>query len=285
MSDSDLQGFTAEQTTEPTYPQYTNLGLGQGTFDQLMTAIKYHLDEQFDMNRITGPQYAEVYVQALQAAMTNATQYLLGILFADQQKAKFEAETSLIEKQELEIDAKIDLLELEEEKLKFQLEQLFPLEKLKLEAEVLLTQKQSSLIDKQIEKIDQEILVMVEQVLNSAKQRDKMDAEITHLGFQNTLLTAQTAKVNKEIELLDAKIATELGNTQNVTAGLIGRQMSLLTAQKYAFAGDIRVKISKLHADYQAVFQSVQEVPTQSALTGTAVGTAADSVASSIMGA
>jgi hypothetical protein len=111
-----------------------------------------------------------------------------------------------------------------------------------------------------------------------------MDADIAHLGFQNSLITQQIAKLAKEIELLTAKIATELGNTQDVGSGLIGRQMSLLAAQKYAFAGDIRTKIAKMHADFQSVVQSVQEVPDQD-LVGIAVGGAADGVASSIMGA
>jgi len=34
-----------------------------------------------------------------------------------------------------------------------------------------------------------------------------------------------------------------------------------LLAQKLGFAGDIETKTAKLHADYAAVFQSVQEVP------------------------
>jgi hypothetical protein len=266
---SDLQGFTAEQTVEPTYPQYTNLGLGEGTFDQLMIAVKHHLDEQFELNRITGPQYAEVYVQSLQAVMTNSTQYLLGILFADQQKAKIEADTSLTQKQEEKIDADIRLVELEEVKLKYEMEQLYPLRKQELEATIANLGKQGQLIDKQIEKLDADIAHLLAQQSLWLKQEEKLGAEIANLGKQGELIDEQILKIKEEVDLLSAKIQTERANTESGVGdpgSLIGRQRSLLSAQKLAFSGDIRSKMAKLHADYAAVFQSVQEVPEDAAL-------------------
>ena len=284
---SDLQGFTAEQTVEPTYPQYTNLGLGEGTFDQLMLAVKHHLDEQFELNRITGPQYAEVYVQSLQAVMTNSTQYLLGILFADQQKAKIEADTSLTQKQEEKIDADIRLVELEEIKLKYEMEQLYPLRKQQLEAEIANLEKQGNLIDKQIEKLDADMDHLLAQQSLWTKQEEKLDAEIINLGKQGELIDEQILKLKEEVKLLAAKVLTERANTEasvGDSGSLIGKQRSLLSAQKYAFSGDIKSKMAKLHADYASVFQSVQEVPEDVTLNADAKGaiSSANAVASSI---
>jgi hypothetical protein len=90
------------------------------------------------------------------------------------------------------------------------------------------------------------------------KQIDKIVAEIS-------LMQKQEEKIDKEIEFLDAKIQTELANTQEGIAdpgSLIGKQISLLTAQRMGFAGDIYTKVGKLWADYDAIFQSVQEIET-----------------------
>ena len=266
---SDLQGFTADKTVEPTHPQYTNLGLGQGTFDQLMLAVQHHLDTQFNQNRITGPQYAEVYVQSVQAAMTSATQYLLGILFSDQQRAKLEAEASLIAKQEDKIDADIRLVELEELKLKYEMEYLYPLRKQELEATVANLQKQGELIDNQILKIAAEISLMAAQEILTGKQGEKIDAEIANLLKQADLIDQQILKMQQEVLYMQAKVKTENANTIESAAeanSLIGKQKSLLTAQKYAFSGDIKTKLAKMEADYAGLHQGIVEDPNQNAL-------------------
>jgi chromosome segregation ATPase len=264
----DLNGFTGEDIVPPTYPQYTNLALGDGLFDQLMAAVEGHLDKQYDGMRLRGDEYAKVYVGSIQGVMVNTTQYLIGIMLLDQQKAKLEAETSLTYKQEEKIDNEVALLELEREKLKFQIQQLYPLELQKLEAEVYKIQKEGELIDKQIE---------------------KMDAEILFLDAQKDMMLKQAQKIDKEIEFMGWKILTEKANTVAGTAesgSLIGKQIALLTAQHYGFAGDIRTKIAKLHADFQSVNQTVLEIPDATGLNETntvsAISSAA-SIASDIM--
>lgn len=111
------------------------------------------------------------------------------------------------------------------------------------------------LLPAQLDKINKEIEVM-------DKQIDKMDAEISLMGKQEE-------KLDKEIEFLTAKIMTERANTEAGIAApgsLIGKQITLLTAQRLGFAGDIYTKVGKLWADYDAVFQSVQEVETSTNL-------------------
>ena len=107
----------------------------------------------------------------------------------------------------------------------------------------------------QYDKILKEIEVM-------DKQMEKIDAEISLMGKQEE-------KIDKEIEFLTWKIETEKANTQSGIAAaesLIGKQLSLLTAQRLGFAGDIHTKVAKLYADYDAVYQSVQEVEADTTL-------------------
>lgn len=204
-----------------THPHYTNKGLGEGLFDQLMVAIKYHLDKEYQSGRISGDTYHKVYLGSMEAAMGNATQYLLGLLLIDEKREQ--------------ILKQIELVEEEARQKAYETDYLLPQQLLKLIEETALLVKQQELIDKQMLKID------------------------------------------KEIEFLDAKIQSELANTDENIAdlnSLIGRQINLLRIQGLGFAGDLESKAAKIHADYDAVFQSVQEVPDASTVslnTGNAI--------------
>lgn len=48
---------------------------GDGVFDKLMNAIDKNLQAQYDNGRITGSDYATIYSQLLQAALSNALQF------------------------------------------------------------------------------------------------------------------------------------------------------------------------------------------------------------------
>ena len=50
---------------------------GTGIFDELMTAANAHLSAQWDMERITGTQYAEVYLGQLTAVLQQAVTFLI----------------------------------------------------------------------------------------------------------------------------------------------------------------------------------------------------------------
>jgi len=97
------------------------------------------------------------------------------------------------------------------------------------------------------------------------KEIELMDKQMEKINAEISLMQKQEAKIDKEIEFLTAKIMTERANTEAGIAdpaSLIGKQITLLTAQRMGFAGDIYTKVGKLWADYDAVFQSVQEIET-----------------------
>ena len=261
-----------EDTQTPTYPQYTNLALNEGLFDQLMKSVEHHLDAQYEKNRIRGDKYAEVYIGSIQGVMQNTTQYLLGVMLIDEQKAKAEAEISLVETQEAKLVVETELIELEKIRLKYTIEELLPLEKDKLALEVTRVEQEGFLIAAQILKVEAEVLHMVQQQELWDAQELKITAEIAYLAAQEAMMIKQALKIDKEIEFLTAKIVTETANTQAgiaASGSLIGKQISLLTAQKLGFAGDLQIKAAKLIADYDAVFQGVQETPGAATLSGT----------------
>ena len=71
-----------------------NVVTGSGAFDDLMEAVNIHLDAQFNLGRITGSDYATVYLGAMQAALQNSVAFTLGL-------EKTNAEVTLINQKEV----------------------------------------------------------------------------------------------------------------------------------------------------------------------------------------
>jgi hypothetical protein len=65
---------------------------GAGAFDVLMRATKLHLTEEYDAGRITGNEYATVYLGAVSAVLQTSIQFLLN----EQQAHQIVAEVGLI---------------------------------------------------------------------------------------------------------------------------------------------------------------------------------------------
>jgi len=73
-----MADITIAQLTEGTVE-------GSGVFDVLMKAVNAQLLSQYEKSRITGTDYANVYLGSMQSAMAQAVQFLLGEQTADKQ--------------------------------------------------------------------------------------------------------------------------------------------------------------------------------------------------------
>lgn len=111
MADVIITPITNEDLT-------TKVVDGTGIFDELMTAANAHLDSQFKKERITGTQYAEVYLGQLQAVLANAVQFLierdktyLNNLLINAQIELANKQVELAEKQLEQADKQLELLE------------------------------------------------------------------------------------------------------------------------------------------------------------------------------
>lgn len=90
---------------------------GTGVFDVLMKATKAHLQQEYDAGRITGKEYANVYLGSMQSVMAQSVQFILGEQQADKQAELTDAQRVLTElqqdtalKQQLKLDAETNLL-------------------------------------------------------------------------------------------------------------------------------------------------------------------------------
>ncbi|EFR8087417.1 hypothetical protein H0088_004056 [Salmonella enterica] len=111
MADVIITPITNEDLT-------TKVVNGTGIFDELMTAANAHLESQFKNERITGTQYAEVYLGQLQAVLANAVQFLierdktyLNNLLINAQIELANKQVELAEKQLEQADKQLELLE------------------------------------------------------------------------------------------------------------------------------------------------------------------------------
>jgi hypothetical protein len=55
-----------------------NVVTGSGVFDDLMEAVTTHLEAQFQLGRITGGDFATVYLGAMQSALQQSVAYSIG---------------------------------------------------------------------------------------------------------------------------------------------------------------------------------------------------------------
>lgn len=183
---------------------------GSGTFDVLMRGFKSHLKEEYDKNRITGPEYTKAYVALVQGAMANATQFLLGrdLAFWQAQGAQLAAYTALatykIAQMQL-VTAKFEALtsksnfgltkmKISSESMayctaKFQLEQLLPQQKL-----LLIEQTEA-------------------QRAQTANTRTDGAAITGLLGKQKDLYTQQITSYQRDAEVKAAKFWTDMWTT------------------------------------------------------------------------
>lgn len=170
--------------------------LGNGVFDVLMRATKAHLDSEYKLNRIRGPEYSSVYLGSIQAVMQTALQFVL-----QNQKASLEAELlekqiALVHQQGLNAVIEGTVLEAQQCKLKAEYD-LTMLSKDKTSAETaLLTQK-----------------IATEKAQTTALGVD--DDSI--LGKQKALYTAQTTGFARDAEQKVAKLMADTWNVRRTT--------------------------------------------------------------------
>lgn len=196
---------------------------GTGVFDKLMVSVKAHLTQEYRDQRIKGPEFATVYLGALDNVLNTSMQFLL-------QKARVGLEAQLLEQQ-------IILAGLEVEKARIALE-ILEFEKEKTAAEVLQIKAQTKLIE--------------QQTLNAEVENRVLEAQVCKLKAEYDLTMNKNLQTTAEIGLLGQKTATEKAQVQAIGVdpdSVIGKQKALYQAQTDGFARDSELKAAKMLVD------------------------------------
>jgi len=251
----------------------TDILNGTGTLDVLMKSLTVSLDEQFKKARITGTDYANVYLGAVNALVPQAVAFVLGKQQADKQAELTQKQIDLVDAQLLKEALERDLLTLEatiktNENVKLLSEialvdsqnaiaqaQLLkePLERnILIQEEAIKIAQEADVIagtnktNAEVTKISKENLILDQQLLIAAEQVLKEPVERAVLAAEEDLKIAQTAKVAAETSNLateNTRIAaqTTLLGTQNA----VGIQEELIAAKKLIHMNDDNLKVQE----------------------------------------
>lgn len=192
---------------------------GAGVFDVLMRANKAHLEQEFLQGRIKGPEYATVYLGALEAVMSAALSFLL-------QKDKVTLEAKLVD-QQIEL-AKVEIT--------------------KANAQVLQIQAQTIKVQAETTNLGAELLVL-------QAQKCKLDAEYDLLLTTNRK-TAEEIELLKWKAVTERAQTSGAGVDVN---SVIGKQMALYGAQADGFKRDAEQKAAKVMVDSWNVRRTTDE--------------------------
>jgi len=269
---------------------------GDGIFDVLMRATKEHLEQEFNKNRIRGPEYSTVYLGSLQQVMNTAMSFLLAKNKMALEAQLLEQQILLAQAQVLETNARIALTEAQVALAEQQAANLvleganIPKQGAVLDAQASqIAQQTSNLADealnipKQGELIDAQTANSTQQTLNLVSEKLRIDAQTSLLTQQEanaviegTVLVAQECKLRAEFDLLVAntlkaaqeqalltqKVATE--RAQILSTGVdgdsvVGRQKALYVAQTNGFTRDAEQKAAKAMIDAWSVQRTTDD--------------------------
>ena len=200
---------------------------GEGTFDQIMKALKDHLTDEFEAGRITGAEYTKAYVAMMQTALQSAVQYLLGRDSAYYQAlgAQAQAITANIGAYTAKVQLAIAQAQAHLNKAQYANAVL------NLSA----TEKQIGLIVKQTDQV--------------AKQIELADVQMDKLRMDIKQTEKQIVLLNEQAEQAHAQVSDTLINGTTKVAGYTGNQNALLKQQVIAFKKDSIIKAAKIYAD------------------------------------
>ena len=237
---------------------------GTGAFDKIMSAMQIRLEEEFSQGRITGDDYANVYLGAMTASMQQAVAFVLGKQTADSQ-------AELTKAQALEVNAQTALVVQQRTNLTEEFKQITAqtalvgqqktnlseeAKNITLQGDLLTAQKTQSTAQAQF--VDQQKTNLAAEKDNIGKQGSLIDAqtnlakqqksnleeEFKDIAKQGILLTAQSDQAKAQTTLLGKK-----GATEDAQLGVIAKQNLLYQAQADGFARDAEQKLAKLVVD------------------------------------
>ena len=254
---------------------------GEGCFDKVMTALKAHLNVEYDAGRITGSEYTKAYIASMQGALQFSVQYLLGKDNAHFSALGAQAASLRANVEAYTAKAQLAIAQAQAHMNKAQ----YAVEVLKLGA----TDTQRDLVIEQAKQVIAQTSLTGAQQSLTTEQVKTQEKQTTHLGKQTELVTeqigqtvAQTALVGaqtntqrqqekllkEQTEQAHAQVSDTQTDGKTAVTGYIGDQKALLKQQVVSFKKDSIIKSAKIYADSFATQLSMS--------TATADGTGLD---------
>ena len=234
---------------------------GSGVFDELMRTIKSHVHQELAEGRISEKAYSEVYLGALQFALNSATNYALAYEKANKELAVLDEQIKQNQKQN-------ELLELQKEQLRlanttaqYNLSYTLP-------EQLIQIKKQNEKLIGEINHVTSQTSQVSAQTALVVKQEDLVDEQIRDAKDKYTnpiggINKAQYDKLIAEKGIADQKLITEKAQTMDTVngtaiAGLVGKERNLKQNQADSFLRNAEIQVAKLYSDTFAVMYSTE---------------------------
>ena len=199
--------------------------VGSGIFDKLIAAVNSNIEGQFNKGRIKGADYANVYLGSIQSVLQQSLQYVLQekqteaqvdltivqkeemVLNGASERALQAAQLAIAQKELLLKEAELTIKLKELEIRTYEFSQMLPLQKIKLESDITVT-------DAQVVGISKDNLVKDEQVLMSVFERTVVQPkELEKLQEEVSLTYVTRVGKDKEVASMGLDSVVKVGNT------------------------------------------------------------------------
>lgn len=208
--------------------QITNSS-GTGILDLLLDTVTKNLDASYQNKRITGKEYAEIYLGALPTMISQSIGYVTTV-------EQTNAQVALLQGQLAQVQAQTQLVNVQKDQA------LVEVQKANIEKD---------LLSKQLLKADKDLLI-------ADKQIDVLTDQLAKSLVERALLQARVD--TEKAQILDVV------NGQPV-AGIVGKQKELYGTQINGFKRDAEQKVLKALSDVWAIQKSTD--PDQVSVIGT----------------
>ena len=193
---------------------------GSGVFDVLLETARVQLDDQYNKQRIRGPEYAEAYIAMFQATLQAATAFALA-------KERQALELKGLELQNDLVQAQIDQVRDQMQKTPYEIAQI--------KASTDQTEAQTANIAKDTELKDYQLTELYPaQLANAEKQLDLLSAQIDVQKEQLELLKEQVSQAEAQTAYYQQKVITEEAQTDPSvikSGSVIASQIALMQGQ------------------------------------------------------
>lgn len=264
------QAPTFSQTALPTVAPLTLASLtagdgtltGEGAFDVLMKAINKHLDDQYRKQRLSGAEWGKVYIQGLELALTQASNYLVA-----SNNAIWAGETSKRQAELLDLQKAV-LVQEHASKILETLTAKMGLAKMQIEGYV----AQGNLVgtkakigdmyhDILAKEAQQELISeQIDQTRATTKDTLKSGAPIAGMAvIDKSLKTKQVTLVEEQIDAARAQTKDTLIGDVLPVGGILGSQKNLYDQQRQSYIHDSMNKAARLLSDAWTTQKTVDD--------------------------
>jgi hypothetical protein len=185
--------------------------VGSGVFDALMAAVNKNIEIQYQKGRITGQDYAQVYLGALQSTLQQSVEFLLRKDLTEVQIDDARKDIETKERQMVLQESKLaddlltsakqrTILDTEEQAKQYEVDNILP-------ANLAVLQKQDDELQTKIELMAQQKLTEVEQTRGANATADKAEYEVSNLlplqkaDAEEAVKLRRTEKIGKDKEV------------------------------------------------------------------------------------